>query len=134
MFAVCFVMDILLLSRRFCDEARYLRGQSPATIRRYARVIKDFAGALGVSELDQVTAEGVRSFFFTGRSIRQWRSSTFISYHSTLSVFFAWCLRQGLIASSPIADVEKPRLEKRLPPKLSRQEALRLLEVAYNYP
>jgi len=31
-------------------------------------------------------------------------------------------------------DIEIPKLEKRLPPKLTKQDAMRLLEVAYNYP
>jgi len=31
-------------------------------------------------------------------------------------------------------DIEVPKLEKRLPPKLTKQDATRLLEVVYNYP
>jgi site-specific recombinase XerD len=36
--------------------------------------------------------------------------------------------------SNPIEGIEKPRMEKRLPPKLTRQDAMKLLEVIYNYP
>ena len=35
---------------------------------------------------------------------------------------------------NPVLDIEKPRLEKKIPPKLTRLEALRLLEVVDNYP
>jgi site-specific recombinase XerC len=35
---------------------------------------------------------------------------------------------------NPTADIEKPKVEKRLPPKLTKQDALKLLEITYNYP
>lgn len=35
---------------------------------------------------------------------------------------------------NPVADIEMPKVEKRLPPKLTKQETLRLLEIVYNYP
>jgi site-specific recombinase XerD len=38
------------------------------------------------------------------------------------------------MATNPIVDIEIPKHEKKLPPKLSRQNALRLLEVVSNYP
>jgi len=49
-------------------------------------------------------------------------------------VFFRWCVKEGYMVKNPILDIEKPRLEKKLPPKLTKQGALRLLEVAYNFP
>ena len=35
---------------------------------------------------------------------------------------------------NPIVDIEVPKLEKKLPVRLTKQSALRLLEVVYNYP
>lgn len=35
---------------------------------------------------------------------------------------------------NPISDIEIPKKEKCLPPKLTKQDALRLLELVYNYP
>ena len=36
--------------------------------------------------------------------------------------------------NNPADDIEIPKLEKKLPPKLTKQEALRLIETVYNYP
>ncbi|OGF70338.1 hypothetical protein A3C73_00570, partial [Candidatus Giovannonibacteria bacterium RIFCSPHIGHO2_02_FULL_44_11] len=69
-----------------------------------------------------------------GRTDRKWRPNTFICYHKSLMVFFRWCVDQKYIAKNPIDDIEIPKLEKRLPPKLTKQETLRLLEIVYNYP
>ena len=35
---------------------------------------------------------------------------------------------------NPVDDLEIPKVEKRLPPKLTKQDTLKLLEVVYNYP
>jgi site-specific recombinase XerD len=66
--------------------------------------------------------------------MRGWTACTFWTYHKSLSVFFKWCVREGHIAQNPVAGIERPRLEKKLPPKLTKQKALRLLEVVVNYP
>ncbi len=83
--------------------------------------------------MKDVNADKVRDMFYYGRVSRGWRPNTFICYHKTLAVFFRWCIKEGYIEKNPIDDVEVPKLEKRLPPKLTRQEALRLLEIVYNY-
>jgi len=38
------------------------------------------------------------------------------------------------MASNPTDDIEMPKTDKRLPPKLTKQEVMRLLEIVYNYP
>jgi site-specific recombinase XerD len=38
------------------------------------------------------------------------------------------------MAGNPVDGIELPRREKRLPPKLTKQESMRLLEIVYNYP
>jgi len=35
---------------------------------------------------------------------------------------------------NPVIEIEKPKMEKRLPPKLTKQDTLKLLEIVYNYP
>lgn len=35
---------------------------------------------------------------------------------------------------NPVADIEIPKIEKKLPGKLTKQDALRILEVVDNYP
>jgi site-specific recombinase XerD len=97
-------------------------------------VIRAYSRSAGVSEIEQVSNENVRAFFFNGRTQHAWTPNTFICYQKSLVVFFRWCIDDGLIKINPAEDLEAPKLEKRLPPKLTKQEAMRLLEVAYNYP
>ncbi len=127
-------MDIHVPKAGFCEHARYLKGFSPGTIRRYLTVLEFFIREAGVTQLEEVTPETVRAFFFAGRTRRNWSASTFRTYYKTLTVFFKWCLREGLRADNPVRDLELPRIPRTLPPKLTKQTALRLLEVVYNYP
>ncbi|MBS1631483.1 MAG: tyrosine-type recombinase/integrase [Bacteroidetes bacterium] len=127
-------MDISILCEQFCDYSISFRGQSKATVRRYKYVIGCFVSFTGITELSRVNVAAVRQLFYYGRTQRKWSVNTFIVYHVTLKVFFRWCMNQGLINFNPISDIEKPRLEQKLPKRLNKQDALRLIEVVYNYP
>lgn len=127
-------MDIKLVKQRFCDYSIYIRGNSPSTIKRYNIVIDFFAKAESVGDISEVSKEKILSFFYNGRIDRKWQPATFISYYNTLSVFFQWCIKEEILEKDYTAELEKPRLTKRFPVKLSQSEALRLLEYVYNYP
>jgi site-specific recombinase XerD len=127
-------MDIDILSQKFCDYSVSIRGFSKNTIKRYRYVIGCYCRIAGITTIDQVTDDNVRNLFYFGRTERKWSVNTFIVYRKSLLVFFRWCIKQGCLEKNPITDIEVPRLEKRLPEKLSKQVTLRLLEIVYNYP
>lgn len=127
-------MNIDLLADRFCEYSSYIKGYSPTTIERYRKVIKLYRDYAKVSEIEQVNQDNTRSYFFWGRTEKSWSANSFITYHKTLVVFFRWCVEHKLMDANPMDDIELPKLNKRLPPKLTRQEVLHLLEVVYNYP
>ncbi len=127
-------MDIGILSQQFCDYSISIRGYSKYTIKRYKDGIKAYCNIAGITEINQVTDENIRALFYRGRTERNWSVNTYLVYHKTLLVFFRWCVKQGYMERNPIVDIEVPKLEKRLPPKLTKQDALKLLELVYNYP
>jgi site-specific recombinase XerD len=52
----------------------------------------------------------------------------------SLKVFFRWCKDNGYMTLEPMKGLELPKVDKRLPSRLTKQDALRLLEIIYNYP
>lgn len=130
----CFYMDIQILSRKFFDYSKYTKGYSPETIRRYRQVINYFSNYAKITDTDQITKENTRNMFYDGRANRQWTTNTYICYHKSLVVFFRWCVKEGYMQSNPAEEIEVPKLEKRLPNRLSKQDAMRILEVVDNYP
>ena len=127
-------MDIQILAQKFYEHSTYIRGYSKATIKRYQQVISFFCRFAKITEIEQVSDQNIRELFLFGRTDRKWRPNTFICYHKSLMVFFRWCVENKYMAKNPIEDIEIPKLEKKLPPKLTKQETLRLLEIVYNYP
>lgn len=127
-------MDIRLLAQRFYEHSSFIRGYSKDTIRRYRQSIGFYIKLTGIRTIEEVTEDNVRHLFFHGRTQRNWTPNTFICYHKSLLVFFRWCQAQGLLSDNPIEKIEKPKIEKKLPVRLTKQDAMRLLEIVYNYP
>ncbi len=127
-------MFIPTLVEQFCADAEYLKGYSKTTTTRYRSNLRLFVRLTNTTDLALVTPEVVRSFFFRGRSELHWSSATFTTYLKSLKVFFRWCAGAGLLSHNPTDGIQRPSLEKKLPPRLTRDEALRLLELIDNYP
>jgi site-specific recombinase XerD len=125
---------IQLLANKFYDYSLYIRGHSKATIKRYKYVINLYCTYSQITDIADVTHENVKALFYYGRTERGWKANTFIVFYKSLSVFFKWCIKEKLISGNPLEDIEKPKLEQRIPKKLDRHEAMRLLEIVYNYP
>lgn len=127
-------MNIPTLIGQFCDESKYIKGYSPMTLRRYRQVLSFFCRFAGIEDVSQITHNKVKELFIHGRTVRKWSANTFICYHKSLAVFFRWCIKNGMMQVNFTDDIELPKLEKRLPPKLTKQDAMRLLEIVRNYP
>lgn len=125
-------MDLQTLSDLFCDHARYFLGYSPATLTRYRTAIRLLRNSHNLRTIGECTPDVVRAFFYRGRTEHDWAASTFLTYHKSLAVFFRWCLAEGRLDANPLDGIALPRLEKRLPARLSLQEAERMVELVGN--
>ncbi len=124
--------NILDLHHRFCDEAHLIRNLSTETVKWYKRSLKQYMAYNGVQYLDQITTESLREYLYYGRLERKWTVDTFLYHYKGLKAFLKWCVRNGHINSNPIEQVEKPKLRKKLPKRITKQEALTVLEYAFN--
>lgn len=127
-------MDINLLSKRFCDYSVLIKGYSKDTIRRYRNVIDFYRRFSKITCINEVNEENIRDLFYKGRIERNWSTNTFIIYRKTLMIFFKWCIKEGYMDKNPISNIEVPRLEKKLPIKINKQNALKILEVVQHFP
>ncbi len=127
-------MDVHLLEEDFHSYTLHVRGFSPDTVRRNRTALRLFFRACGVVAIEDASHDVVRRWIFEGRTRRNWSAATCRTYHKSLKVFFDWCVREKHLSTNPAADIELPKNSQKIPRKLTRQEALRLLEFAYNSP
>jgi len=127
-------MDIQIQAQKFYEYSLFVRGYSKDTVRRYKYVIGFYTRHAGIQTIDQITDANIRALFMYGRTERNWQTNTYLCFYKSLLIFFRWCVTQGLLDKNPIEGMETPKLEKRLPPKLTKQDTMQLLEAVYNYP
>ena len=125
-------IDILL--EEFCNYSAAIKGYSKATSRQYKGAIRSFCSFTGVTQIEEITPSLVRTFLFSGRTQRNWSVHTFLSYFMILKVFCRWCRQNGYSTIDPMVDIEKPKIPHSLPKGITQQEAMRLLEIVFNYP
>lgn len=127
-------MNFKLACEHFFEYSQYMRGYSKYTIRRYRFVLTYYSKVAGITTLEDISVENVRNLFHHGRIQKKWSPATFLTYYHSLTVFFTWAIKQGFLIANPIATIEKPRLDKKIPLRLSKADALKLLEIIGNYP
>lgn len=122
-------MDIRELHQQFCEYQVTIKNFRQTTIEGYKMSLQIFLNlSPQIREIESVTPQDAERFFYFGRIKRNWKPITFITYHKNLNVFFKWALKHHYVQINPFESIEKPKLEKRLPTRLTKQEATHLLE------
>lgn len=89
----------------------------------------------GAKELNDFTHKNISEAFLHGRQVRNWKPSTFGTYHKTLKVFFKWCIDNNYWSKeNPMVGIVCPKLGEPIPRFVSEKDSLRLLEYINNYP
>lgn len=125
-------MNILDLHFQFCQEAEVIRNFRPPTIRGYKNSFKDFLRYTRVESFDHIDTERLRAFLYHGRLDRGWTADTFLHHYKNLRAFLKWCVQRGYMSENPILKIDKPKLEKKLPKRITKQEAQKLLEYSFH--
>lgn len=125
-------MNIHTLHERFCEEARLIRNLSPATLKWYRYTFGYYAKYSKVMILEEATTQSLKAFLYYGRMERDWTPDSFVGMRKGLKSFFTWCVKNEYLESNPIDPIEKPRLAKKLPKRLTKEEAFKVLDVSFN--
>lgn len=54
--------------------------------------------------------------------------------YKALKAFFKWCVANGYMQSNPVEPIAKPKLDKKLPKSITKQEAEIILDYSFNMP
>jgi integrase/recombinase XerD len=104
------------------------RGLSENTRQRYRESLLDFCLFVGVGKLaSRAKARQARDYISSCYE-RGLKASTISNRISTLREFFKFLQMDGLIRSNPMAGIQLPKKEKRLPKAISEAEVCRFAE------
>ena len=115
----------LLLFDLRCES----RGFAPNTLKFYHGRLRPFAGFCqesGLTHIHEITSSHIRQHLveLRRRGLSAW---TVHGSARALRTFFRFLERDGLLAASPMATVDMPRLEKRILPTVSTGDIEALL-------
>lgn len=103
----------------------YLHGRKdrrPKTLREDEKVLRLFAAGLGPVKLKRIDRQDIEAFLRP-----ELADASRHTYFARLSAFFNWCVEESLLKTSPMSRLKRPRVAKREPVFLERDDYDRLL-------
>lgn len=108
------------------------RGASPHTLRSYATDLAEFTGFLAAERIDGLAAADARAVraFLAELHRRRLSKATIARKLAAIRSCFRFLARRGVLEVNPARQVRSPRLGRRLPSVLPKDEATQLLDAA----
>jgi site-specific recombinase XerD len=125
-------MKIQELFDQFLRYGQVIRNYKPLTISHYQTTFKLFLKDAGIVYLDELNSRVLEEWFFNGRMKRRWSPVTFRHYLKHMNVLMKWLIRKEYVCENYIKDLEKPKLEFRLPRSLPSDKASLILDAAFH--
>lgn len=122
------------LAEAFLKFMEAERRSSPRTVENYAHSLKSFRDQhKGFTGWDALTADDFRKYLFV--LMKQEKGRATIRLHfSALRSFFKWLTRRQGWTTNPLADVQLPKQEKKLPVVLTLTQVTDMLDLPMKTP
>ena len=75
----------------------------------------------------------VEEWLLQGRIKKSWLPNTYLTHHKHLSGFCKWLVKKKMLEENFMKEIEKPRLEQRLPRRLSQEQSEILLQTIHTF-
>lgn len=109
---------------RFLNYLRVVKNASEHTLRNYGLDIESFLQATPLP-IEQVEKKHVRAYLAKLNQVQMSRR-TVLRRLSSLRTFFKYLVREKILQSSPLEEIEGPKLEKKIPAPLAYEQVVHL--------
>ncbi|MCD6109494.1 tyrosine-type recombinase/integrase [bacterium] len=123
---------IKALLERYLLSCSIMRNYSNFTIMGYRNTFKLLLKETKIKYPEELTKRKLEEWFFNGRLNRKWSASTFLHYHKHINMFFKWLVKENIVEINIAVDMEKPKLEYKLPRTLTKEEAVLILDASFH--
>ncbi len=124
--------DLSVLFQKYLHYGEVIRNYRKGTIAAYSTSFRVFLKETGISSLSDITRLRMENFLFEGRIKRKWSAVTFHQYFKHFNCFFKWCISREYMESNPMEGIEKPKMETRIPRRLTLDEARLVLDASFH--
>lgn len=121
-------LDIKGLHERFRNESVYLKNITHQTERFYYYGLHMLLKFRKFDHVNQVDEAELIDFFSWGKTEKNWSPHTMNVRYQSLNVFFKWCIQKGVISQNPLTNIPKPRLPRKAPKALKKEQAVKIYE------
>ena len=122
------------LHHDFCEFCLLEKGFSVNTIKCYKYSLDTLLKFFQLQAISEINEGVIRQFFYRGRKERNWTNSAILHHRKNLSPFFNWCVKNKHLAQNPLANIEKPRQESKLPEFYGDDEIERIMYHIQEHP
>lgn len=119
--------------RAFCEYSRVFKGNTERSVKTYQFEVNSFVKYSGVNTASEIDRPLIENYIVRQKLDRGWSAKTIRNRLMALRIFLDWCVKQGECISNPARDIDLPRLPKRLPRHLGKENALKVLEWTQHY-
>ncbi|MBT6069320.1 tyrosine-type recombinase/integrase [Candidatus Peregrinibacteria bacterium] len=125
-------IEICDLLEKFLSYGVAIRNYHPATVKKYRSTFRMISNDMSVQYLDELNARLLEEWFFYGRTNRKWSAVTFRHYLKHINVVMKWLIKRDYLEENYVQDLEKPKMEIKLPRNLSVDKAKLILDGAFH--
>lgn len=123
----------LHLHDQFCEYASIFKNNTPRTIQAFRHSFHFFVRETQITSIQEIDQPLIEQFLIHGKLHRQWSPKTIRNHLQYLSVFLDWCVTRQYIDANLTKQITKPKLPKRVPKSLNKEQAITLLDWAKHY-
>lgn len=121
------------LAEEFLRYLEVERNASPRTVSAYSKALAAFRAANGAADWKNASADDFRDFLFEAMKRKQARSYIRLQF-AAFRTFYRFLVERKGLARDPVRELELPKMEKRLPLVLTRQQIDELLGAPLRVP
>lgn len=130
------MLELKKLFDKFIEYCEIEKGYSKHTIKSYQHSLDQFydmlvASGYTINSVEDITSNHIRNFPAYLHKKRDNKTSIKQKL-SAIKSFFKFCVKKKIVSSNPARGIASPKLEKKLPSYLQKDEAKRLIEKLYN--
>ncbi len=108
----------------------YLLIEKGVTVKTFKGIVSTLAMLTQHAKTDELRAfhaNTIREFMYAQVQEKLWQPKTFRNHWQNLKTFFDWGIKKGFLKNNPVEGIEKPKMKKRLPRSLSKEDTLKIL-------